>query len=532
MDGYLDFFDDEPAEPDQVVEPDQVAVAPVSGSQVCRFQPREKRHLVEIVGKKVKAAARKFKRFYNSRGCASDRKAWNLDMQWRKAKKQLQQNESDALDLLASLQKRSGREACLKVARTNKGHLFRRSRLVKVMQCKFTAKGNQHGTAWHMRDFLAASFGRSSKGRIFSLRGQALAESMSPATVAYMRVVSCGAVLARQAHLLARIFLMCRSNPPTVVGIRDAWDETGQELMVQGEQGVWQVIAASHTLIMGWPGTATTPMLVEVPVVIPPILVVSPSADRLYYALKNHPSLATILLLENAILKTGVERIHLHESDAAAANERLYHHRLNSCKGDGTLREQILCQCHQSNLAQGSLVSVGHGKLISDLFSFTHFLQAGTHYSKLKHAVTEYCKSACILVTTDHVQKSREVDGYLNEICSLQHGVKQALVRVHSDQDGDVSRRGRFESKLELFKKMFNQDLSSGKIVHICKRSGPSSSWCCPSDDVAKQRLAESLIGVGLPSLPETPAPGKWTKLWSSLTRLFIPVTVAKLLIL
>lgn len=116
----------------------------------------------------------------------------------------------------------------------------------------------------------------------------------------------------------------------------------------------------------------------------------SPSADRLYYALQRHPMMETIRTLERLILATGEEAIHLYESDDASANGRLFNHFLNTTSGDRILRDRILCANHQNNLLEGSLVSCTHGSLISDLFSVTHFLQAGSHFAKLKLAIRHY----------------------------------------------------------------------------------------------------------------------------------------------
>ena len=62
----------------------------------------------------------------------------------------------------------------------------------------------------------------------------------------------------------------------------------------------------------------------------------------------------------------------------ASANERLYNHRLN-VSNDDILRRIVVCHNHQNNLAEGSLVATTRKSLISDFFSFTHFVQAGTY---------------------------------------------------------------------------------------------------------------------------------------------------------
>ena len=98
----------------------------------------------------------------------------------------------------------------------------------------------------------------------------------------------------------------------------------------------------------------------------------------------------TIRTLERLIMETGEEAIRLYETDDAPANERLFNHYLNTTHQDRILRDRILCMNHQNNLLEGSLVSCAHGSLISDLFSVTHFLQAGSHFAKLKLAIRHF----------------------------------------------------------------------------------------------------------------------------------------------
>ena len=107
--------------------------------------------------------------------------------------------------------------------------------------------------------------------------------------------------------------------------------------------------------------------------VCPPLLVLSPSAERLHYALENHPTLKTISKLETMIMSCASETISLQETDSASANERLYNYRLHAYDNDHTLRELVICQNHQNNLAEGSLVATTHQSLISDFFSFSFF---------------------------------------------------------------------------------------------------------------------------------------------------------------
>lgn len=437
-------------------------------------------HVVQFCGG---ARRRRFRtgqaRKYNSRGTSADRAAWNLDMQLRKMQKKVLRCESDAVSLLTSLRRRSSTSSFFKVCR-GKGGLSNKSGLMKVIQCRLKTKGNRFGWKWAMEDFLHAAFGSDlAKGKRLQQRNaQALSGGMDGSTVAYMRAVVSGSVLSRQSHLLARLFLLCRENPPTVACVREAWDETGQSVVVQQERGVWQIIVVKRILVVAWEPAegSADPTIARFPLVCPPMLVLSPSADRIHWALNNHPCLQTILKMESAILATASERVHLQETDAASANERLYHHRLNTLSSE-TLREVIFCHNHQNNLLEGSLVSVTHAKLISDFFSFTHFLQASSHFVKLKFAVRQFIEESAVITSTVGnpvaTHASRE---YLREMCSMQLLVRAALTQAHSHGKPSESR---FEAKLAQFKQMWNGDLTSVQMEHLGKLFGEGLCLAC-----------------------------------------------------
>ena len=60
--------------------------------------------------------------------------------------------------------------------------------------------------------------------------------------------------MARQYHLLARILMMCKGNPPQVVGLREAWDETGQIITVNRDRGAWADMCGAPHLVVALVG--------------------------------------------------------------------------------------------------------------------------------------------------------------------------------------------------------------------------------------------------------------------------------------
>lgn len=180
-------------------------------------------------------------------------------------------SENQFLSILGQLQKRSKSDAGIHIVRGRAGNLVRKNGLMLVKNTKCQIKGNQHTYKWAMSDFLTCAFGcdRKHGKRIKSQAGQALALGMSPATVCYMRAIVAGAVLARQANMLARLYLLCRQQQPLVTSLREGFDETSQMITVRGEKGSWQVCVVRHTLVIIFPPSdgQTQPRLMKVPVV-------------------------------------------------------------------------------------------------------------------------------------------------------------------------------------------------------------------------------------------------------------------------
>ena len=251
---FLDFFDDAATtDIGAVADTDVGVVADIGAHAIVPVTKSTRRqNLLELAGPNRSVKKRK-KTFYFSRGTSKDRKAWNLDMQLKRSIARRLKAESDILGLLTSLKTKS-QSGAVKIRRTKKGALFSRSGLVRMAHLKVKSKGNRFESKWSLEDFLVASFGDDvSKGRrVQGLRSMALSLKMSPTTVSYMRCVTFGAIMARQSNLLARIFLMRRSNPPLAVGIREAFDETSQQVVVKEQPGSWEIMVVKHTLLIVW----------------------------------------------------------------------------------------------------------------------------------------------------------------------------------------------------------------------------------------------------------------------------------------
>ena len=240
--------------------------------------------LVKFVGAQQQATVRR-KTGLNSRGTKAERDAWNLSMQLARLKKSKAQTEIDIINILTNLRKKSRRDVGIKVHRHKRGRIFTKSGLVKISFMKSHGRSHQNVTRKYlMMDFLEASFGIRNKAgkRILNATSKGLALGIDRKWIACMRAVVAGSVFAKQAGRLAKLFLLCKRNPPVVVGLREAFDETAQQISVSGERGTWQIIVLKHRLTIVWPGVGgQQPKVLNMPIICPPLLVLSPSADRL-----------------------------------------------------------------------------------------------------------------------------------------------------------------------------------------------------------------------------------------------------------
>lgn len=288
---FLSFFDNEPVEPNlneplndflqyfDEPETDQQAAGQVSQEEdqlqlvqhnqnVFKVQvSSDARKLIKLTGRQRASKVTK-KRFYYSRGSVKDRKAWNLDMQLKRSIASRLRAESDIMALLTSLRVKT-QSSSIQIRKTKKGQLFTKSGLIRIAELRVKTKGNRFELKYSLQDFLTASFGddtvsgRRAQGR----NAQALASKISPRTISYMRAVTFGAIMARQCNLLARIFLLCKMNPPLVVGVRDAWDETSQKMVVKGEHGEFQVMVVKKSLLILWESEhGARPHILKLPV--------------------------------------------------------------------------------------------------------------------------------------------------------------------------------------------------------------------------------------------------------------------------
>ena len=161
-----------------------------------------------------------------------------------------------------------------------------------------------------------------------------------------------------------------------------------------------------------------------------------------------------------------------------------------------------------------------HTNLLSATSSHSHFLQAGTHFAKLKHALRQYIVDTATISAVNSSYQVHVLDdlheNFLEELLDMHSEVWKNTRNTNTTLHGNTENANisnRFKKNLTAFRRMWNTD----GLGHVCIRIGPEASWCCQDDKDAKQKMANTLIQLAVSAVPETPAPGKWTKLWSCL---------------
>lgn len=142
--------------------------------------------------------------------------------------------------------------------------------------------------------------------------------------------------------MLGVLMNLCGLRPPTFVVARTAWDETGEQftmsmvsagrpdLQPEQQRSTWTVMVARVRLIIGWAPTADENefQIGDWTLVLPPIVVRTPAASELYYALYHSPMLRPVMLAKFVIMQSAAIAIDLSETDHHSANCKLEAHLL------------------------------------------------------------------------------------------------------------------------------------------------------------------------------------------------------------
>ena len=258
--------------------------------------------------------------------------------------------------------------------------------------------------------------------------------------------------------------------------------------------------------------------------VLPPIPLLSSSADAMFYALQFHPSYTALHTLTNGLMHTGsLPAFQFHEVDGAYANERLNAHYLSIPGFDGSsggfFFEHSRCQNHSTHLITIAVLNLVGCNMLSKLYQLTVFLSNLGFVLRLQIAVKDWLLDKMVLDSKCNLSAlvpdplMTEVRNYID----LWHSCEDEKRKADSiPPRGNESSQGKsqFERKLQAFSDMWNHS-AAGFPQHNCDCGLVSEGRAhCRDRKEAADKMAKVLIDLLLTACPSPPAPNKWTKLW------------------
>lgn len=255
--------------------------------------------------------------------------------------------------------------------------------------------------------------------------------------------------------------------------------------------------------------------------VVPPIPMLSSSAESMFYGLECHPSYRALHTLTNEMMSLSrMPAVQLHEVDGAYANERLnaFFLSIPGFGAGGFLLDHSRCQNHATHLITVAILGLVGCNVLSKLCQLTVFLSNLGYVLRLQMAVRDWLLDSLVFNPTCDLA-SLEPDLLVQELkqyIQTWHFSEKQLGDNHDDDDDDKKSRSttKFERKLDAFMSMWN-GTGVGPPTHNCNcgvEHGDAKH--CKDRHDAATKMADVLIDLLLTSCPSPPSPNKWTKLW------------------
>jgi hypothetical protein len=210
---------------------------------------------------------------------------------------------------------------------------------------------------------------------------------VTPKWVAALQVLAAETFLHFRRLMLGRIIRLCEDHPPKFAISRTAWDETGEKLALDvpgADAGVrrscWQIMVAKVRLIVGF-GPDLRSSVIDFTFVVPPIAIATPSADQIYNALWFRERVRPLLVGRGLIFAKATYALDLSGADAAASNERLEAHLVNTCQR-GAWRAHFFCRLRRAQPCETLLLSLCQLKLLSRTYSLIMLLQTSGFFPR------------------------------------------------------------------------------------------------------------------------------------------------------
>lgn len=371
-----------------------------------------------------------------------------------------------------------------------------------------------------------STFFRAAYGKLIHSSHVALSLDVSRSMVNFMRnMVGC-VYMGQQLVLLTKLIHFASATQPKILIHQVKWDETQLVCSVDADKSgkrvrsAWEVMVCRQRFVL----ILENGMALIYRLVLPPIVLLGSAAHDIFYGIFHHPTYVSIMRLLELLSRHCQRRIQILESDAASANLRLVAHLLSRNKRmDQNFKFQlihVLCQNHQSQLINVSMLAHVGSNLLNRLYGMTTFIRNLGYFMRMRQAVFDWLDER--LVFEQRIVGTPLADHVSPHPCLVQlvDYLRQGR-KIHSDDDDsdpDTSSK-LFERKAACFLEMFNSSDLSGNPCHVCSHSvlQPDHRHCLDRRQ-AVTKCAEALVNLCLSAMPSIPSPNKWTTLFGPLS--------------
>ena len=378
-----------------------------------------------------------------------------------------------------------------------------------VLQLSKQSKvGNRYQRSISWAEFLEAAYGRFKRNAALSIY---LNKGIS--TIKNMQVFVSGAWMNQQALLLAKLLAFTGIKPPLVVFKHMKFDETALLCSLNPDKGkrrtrsTWQTMVYRLRVVIVW----ETGENLVLPIVVPPVVMLSTGAAHQFYALNFHPSFRCVNGLVKMLQDQAQESFDLLEADGAKSNERLLAHLYQLCKDQRKLMSHARCMSHASQLVNVAVLTALDPDVMNRLYALTVFLRNLGYWGRLQQALRQWISQALVfrqeaVSKTDLPECAPHVHEFLN------------FMRFWKDLESEASEHMSREYRQKLARVAELCNAADGGLCHICTSPNvPLEHRHCQDRDDCVRKLADALTDLFLSCMPTIPVPSKWTTMFMSL---------------
>lgn len=465
-------------------------------------------------------------------GSASDRRQLALHMRLCKKDIALKRDGNDLTQAFAAFMRST------RVAKSQRAAIHRKAGgkfvLTKARAWgKKLGKGGRRVSSLEMLDIAFSP--------VHQTHACALAHSWSVRWVRVVKSVTAAAYLSCQNQVLAALAKLVEHTPLVCFVSRTKFDETAQLVtLARNTSGSAEQARTSYQCMVSrmhfrfcFAGKDT----IAFDLVLPPVVLLTPSADHIWNAFQGHPLLQPVLRAKTLFEELAIRAVDMYETDAAYANERMLAHVLRcGWEGAGVGRKAnrffswMPCRCHANHIIETSTILAMGVDVLSKMYSLSLFLRSQGHFARMLKLLPQMVRQR---ISIKSWPPPPEAAHYRTEVLRYiashykRWDQAQRSTRHHwlgclssgSDSDGrafdhdahDVPPALRlFVRDLKSFAEICNGMLNNTNVLeHYCK-----GAVCCPGgEETTMQRMAAALRRTVFRCVPPTPASNKWAKL-------------------